>query len=191
MRRGAQISSSSELSDLPLLMDPPEEAESSPPESLLDPPLALPAEAEQIELSAVEVPTEEASPRSSTTRPRLVAGLLDLGAVAALAAVPIASAPLLGVPLRLVDAGAFLFVGLELSFLYSVFSTAFWGATPGMSAQRLRVIDRDDEPVTLGQAIRRWLGGLLTFALFGLPALPSLFGRRTLADVVSGSRLES
>ena len=45
----------------------------------------------------------------------------------------------------------------------------------------------DAEPLAFGQTARRWIGGLLTMALGGLPGLLALSGR-SLADRLSGSR---
>lgn len=46
--------------------------------------------------------------------------------------------------------------------------------------------NRDGEPLTFDQTARRWLGGLLTLALAGLPLLFAGAGR-SLTDLVSGS----
>ena len=74
---------------------------------------------------------------------------------------------------------------LSFSFLYTVLPLAFWGQTLGMAWANINSRNRDGEPLTFDQTARRWLTGLVTAALLGLPALIS--GRRSLSDLVSGS----
>ena len=45
----------------------------------------------------------------------------------------------------------------------------------------------DDEPLSFGQAIMRWVGALLTLGFAGLPVLLSL-GGRSLSDWLSESK---
>ena len=96
----------------------------------------------------------------------------------------------LGVPLDATTWPGFLLPLVEFSFLYTVFSIAFWGRTPGMVHARLRLTGAGDGSATLGQAIGRWLGGILTVALLGLPALLALLDGRSLTDRLSGLRAE-
>ena len=72
------------------------------------------------------------------------------------------------------------------SFLYSVVTLAFWGQTPGMVAAGLMARSHGDQPLSFGQTGLRWLAGLLTVALGGLPLLVALTGR-SFADRLSGS----
>jgi len=73
----------------------------------------------------------------------------------------------------------------SFSFLYTVLPLAFWGQTLGMAWTRISSRNRDGEPLTFDQTARRWLGGLVTAALLGLPSLVS--SRRSLTDLLSGS----
>jgi hypothetical protein len=76
---------------------------------------------------------------------------------------------------------------LVVSLFYTVVPLAFWGRTPGMAALGLACRGDDGQPLAFAEAGRRWLGGLLTVLLLGLPALLLLAGsRRSLADRLSG-----
>lgn len=75
---------------------------------------------------------------------------------------------------------------LSFSFLYTVVPLAFWGHTPGMAWAGLDARSRDGEPLAFDQTARRWIGGILTFLLLGLPLLLA-FGGRSLSDLLSGS----
>ncbi|MDX1632867.1 MAG: RDD family protein, partial [Thermoanaerobaculia bacterium] len=88
-----------------------------------------------------------------------------------------------------VDGRTFVALGIVLlafSFFYTVIPLAFWRATPGMTARDLVSRAEGGEPLTFGQATRRWLGGVLTVILVGIPALALLTGR-SLGDRWSGS----
>ncbi len=74
---------------------------------------------------------------------------------------------------------------LSFSFLYTVLPLAFWGQSLGMAWSGITSRNRDGEPLTFDQTARRWLGGLLTAATLGLPALIS--DHRSLSDLLSGS----
>ncbi|HUP42559.1 MAG TPA: RDD family protein, partial [Thermoanaerobaculia bacterium] len=76
---------------------------------------------------------------------------------------------------------------LVFSFLYTVLPLAFWGQTPGMAWAGLVARARGYESLTFSQTGRRWLGGLLTAALLGLPALLAAGGGRSMADRLSDS----
>ncbi len=119
---------------------------------------------------------------------RLLAGLADLAIHAALAIALLFGARLLGAPAGLEDWAPILLFLAVFSFLYSVLPLAFWGQTPGMAWAGVVSRDTEGEGLTLGQTVRRWLGGLATVALFGLPLLLALRDGRTLADRVSDSR---
>jgi uncharacterized RDD family membrane protein YckC len=117
---------------------------------------------------------------------RLVAVAVDAAALAAVGGVGMLGMVLLGVELggrALPGLGAFLLV---FSFAYSVIPLAFWGATPGMAAAGLVARGADGGGLTFGQTGLRWLAGLATLALAGLPLLLALGGRSP-ADHLSGS----
>ncbi len=119
--------------------------------------------------------------------PRLAAGLADLAVHAAVAVLLVAGSRALGVPGT--PPWPPLAVCLILfSFVYFVVPLAFWGNTPGMAWRGLQARSRGGEPLSFGQATRRWLGALVTTALLGLPALVAWRGR-SLADLASGSIL--
>lgn len=75
---------------------------------------------------------------------------------------------------------------MSFSFLYTVVPLAFWGHTPGMAWVGLDARSRDGEPLAFDQTARRWIGGILTLLLLGLPLLLA-FGGRSLSDLLSGS----
>jgi uncharacterized RDD family membrane protein YckC len=117
---------------------------------------------------------------------RLGAGLADLLVHAAVLVGALLGTRWMGVkpdPVR--DWPALAVFLLSFSFLYTVLPLAFWGQTLGMAWTNITSRNRDGEPLTFDQTARRWLTGLVTAALLGLPALVS--GRRSLSDLVSGS----
>lgn len=139
----------------------------------------------------------EPTPETRPSRPRsilppfsvrLLAGLADLAIHAALAIALLFGARLLGAPAGLEDWAPLLLFLAVFSFLYSVLPLAFWGQTPGMAWAGVVSRDAEGEGLTLGQTVRRWLGGMATVALLGLPMLLALRDGRTLADRVSDSR---
>jgi uncharacterized RDD family membrane protein YckC len=118
---------------------------------------------------------------------RLAAGLADLMLHAAILVAALVGTRWMGVkldPLRdyLPPLAVFL---LSFSFLYTVLPLAFWGQSLGMAWSGITSRNRDGEPLTFDQTARRWLGGLVTAALLGLPTLVS--SRRSLSDLLSGS----
>jgi uncharacterized RDD family membrane protein YckC len=118
--------------------------------------------------------------------PRLGAGLADLLVHAAVLVGALLGTRWMGVkpdPVR--DWPALALFLASFSFLYTVLPLAFWGQTLGMAWTRISSRNRDGEPLTFDQTARRWLGGLVTAALLGLPSLVS--SRRSLSDLVSGS----
>ncbi len=134
-----------------------------------------------------------AEPRSLSRGPgpapfaaRLTAALADLGVHAAAAGAGWIGTVLLGARLDAADLPALAVYLLAFSFLYSVVSLAFWGRTPGMTAAGVVARGSGDAPLTFGETGLRWLAGVLTAALLGLPLLVALTGR-SLADRVSGS----
>ncbi|HSS77998.1 MAG TPA: RDD family protein [Thermoanaerobaculia bacterium] len=117
---------------------------------------------------------------------RLAAGLADLMLHAAVLMIAVIGTFWMGVkldPTR--DWPALAVFLLSFSFLYTVLPLAFWGQSLGMAWSGITSRNRDGEPLTFEQTARRWLGGLVTTATLGLPALVS--SRRSLSDLVSGS----
>lgn len=139
-------------------------------------------------------PSERTGPRAVAAAPRaeppgplprFVAGLADLAVHVAVGVVLVGGSRLLGV--ERTPPWPPLAVCLALfSFVYFVVPLAFWGNTPGMAWRGLQARARGGEPLSFGQAARRWLGALLSAALLGLPVLGALRGR-TLTDALSGS----
>jgi uncharacterized RDD family membrane protein YckC len=117
---------------------------------------------------------------------RFAAGLADLVVHAAIGVAALLGAGWLGVRPALADWPALAVLLLSFSFLYIVLPLAFWGHTPGMAWAGLSARNRDGEPLTLDQTVRRWLGAVLTFLTLGLPLLV-LIGGRSLTDWISGS----
>lgn len=208
MRRTLQPSSTSDLFDLPLLLDPPggklaepETTEPVGPEPSVEPalrklgePAAAPAPKPEPEPEQIALPGESehssAASAGGDVRRRLVAGLLDLAVDGAAVLVAIAGAAALGAPPRLAQWPAYALVGLTLSFVYAVYSLSFWGRTPGMARARLSARTANGGPINFGQAVGRWLGGVVTVGLLGLPILLLVRGHASLADALSGTRLE-
>lgn len=118
---------------------------------------------------------------------RYLAGLADLAVHLAFGVVLLYGARWLGADAGLADWPALVPVLAVFSFLYSVLTLAFWGQTPGMAWAGLVARASGDRSLTFAQTTRRWLGGLLTAALLGLPALPAAGGGRSLADRLSDS----
>jgi len=117
---------------------------------------------------------------------RLAAGLADLLLHAAILMIAVIGTLWMGVKLDLLrDWPALAVFLLSFSFLYTVLPLAFWGQSLGMAWSGITSRNRDGEPLTFEQTARRWLGGLLTAATLGLPALIS--SRRSLSDLLSGS----
>jgi hypothetical protein len=100
-------------------------------------------------------------------------------------------ARLLGVAAGYDDWPALTVFLLAFSFLYSVLPLAFWGRTPGMAWAGLVARAPGGVSLTFAQTARRWLGGLVTLALLGLPTLLAALGGRSLADLVSNSELSA
>jgi len=111
--------------------------------------------------------------------------------MAAALAVMAAGTAVLGIRPTLSDWPGYALVGLVLSFLYVGFSLLFWGKTPGMQHAGLIAGSRDGSQLTIAQALLRWLGGVCTVALAGLPTLLDLGEGGSLSDRISGSSVES
>ena len=119
---------------------------------------------------------------------RLLAGIADLGVHGALLALTAGGCVAVGVPVTLDDWPPFAGLALVLSFLYWIIPLAFWGQTPGMAWIGTAARSEDDEPLSFGQAVLRWIGALSTAALGGLPLLMALGGGRSLSDRMSDSK---
>lgn len=117
---------------------------------------------------------------------RLVAALVDFGVHAAVAGAGWLGTFLLGARIDAADLPAVAVFLLSFSFLYAVVSLAFWGRTPGMAAAGVVSRGPGNHPLTFGQTGLRWLAGVLTAVLAGLPLLLALTGR-SLPDRLSGS----
>ena len=154
-------------------------------EALAEVELPLGAPAERLR-APVAVPVAGPAPFSA----RLFAGLVDLGAHVAAAALALLGTRLLGVQPLPGQLPAFGVLLLVFSLFYTVVPLAFWGKTPGMAAVGLACQPGDDLPLTFAEALRRWLGDLVTVLALGLPGLLALGERRrSLADRWSASDL--
>jgi uncharacterized RDD family membrane protein YckC len=121
---------------------------------------------------------------------RFAAGVADLLIHAAIGVATLVGLRSMGIKPDLSIAPALAVFLLSFSFLYTVLPLAFWGQTPGMAWAGITSRNRDGEPLAFDQTARRWLGGLLTLALLGLPLLVT-GNRRSLTDVISGSATHS
>jgi uncharacterized RDD family membrane protein YckC len=131
----------------------------------------------------IEEPGETAGTGAGS---RIAAGAADLLVHAAVAVLLLVGTRLMGVHPTLADWPALGVFLLAFSFLYIVVPLAFWGHTLGMAWAGLVARSRDGEPLTFDQTARRWLGGLLTLGLAGLPFALTGSGR-SLTDRLSGS----
>ena len=120
-------------------------------------------------------------------RSRLLAGLLDLGVVAAVAISAVVCVALMGVDLTPWPWAPMALFLTSFSFLYSIFPLAFWGRTPGMAALGLRARGLDGRSLSFGQTAWRWVAGLVTVLTFGLPLVLTLKGTY-LSDLLSKSQ---
>ncbi len=118
---------------------------------------------------------------------RIYSGLLDLLVNISALAATLLLVKAMGVASPLQAWQAWTLLTAVFSYLYWVVPLAFWGQTPGMTWRHLIARNSDSEPLTFGQASRRWLGALLTVALFGAPLLLAL-GGRSLSDWLSASQ---
>ena len=125
------------------------------------------------------------APEAAPLSVRYLAGLADLAVHAALAIALLFGARLLGVLAGLEDWLPITLFLLVFSFFYTVLPLAFWGQTPGMAWAGVAARASAGESLTFPQTALRWLGGLLTVCLVGLPVLLAIGGRRSLADRLS------
>lgn len=164
---------------------PPDEPVEEPAE---EPSLFATGDRDAAAPPAIEVePAPPSAPEPASLGDRFRAGVADLALHAAVGLALLVGAELMGARPGLAELPA---VGLFLavfSFLYSVVPLAFWGRTPGMAWSGLVARAAGGHGLTLGQTARRWLGGVVTVLLLGLPVLLAL-GGRSLADRLSGTR---
>lgn len=165
----------------------PEAREVLPPLALEEP--TRKPTPERLPLDAPDpVPVPEPTPTSASLGSRWKAGLFDLLVHAVLGLFLLAGSWLLGARVggsENLGVATFLVV---FSFLYTAIPLAFWGRTPGMAWANLVAATGEEGGLTFGQTALRWLGGLLTVVLLGLPSLLVLAGGRSLTDRLSGSR---
>jgi hypothetical protein len=156
-------------------------------------PTIAPDDAPSLELPlATPAPRRTASPAAAIGAPppfrtRAFAGLADFASHLAVATLAVVGVRMLGISPRMDQLPGFVLLVLVFSLFYTVVPLAFWGRTPGMAAVGLVCRVGDDQPLTFGEALRRWTGNLLTALAAGLPGLLALGGRRSLADRLSGS----
>jgi len=137
---------------------------------------------------AVDLPEDEAPDLSlaASRSARFFAGLADGVMHAAMAVLGVIGARQLGVRPVLADWPGFALFLASFSFLYVVVSLAFWGHTLGMVWVGVTARSRDGEALSFDQAVRRWLGGIVSAGLLGLPLLFAFRGR-SLSDLLSSS----
>ncbi len=119
---------------------------------------------------------------------RWAGGVLDLAVQIAVLASAIAGSWWLGVsPDRLLLWPLALFAA-SFSFLYHVLPLTFWGQTPGMASVGLAARAVEGGPLTINQAVQRWLGAVLNVLSLGLVFF---FRRnRSLPDILSRSTVQ-
>ncbi len=174
------------LFDLPLVQRP-SSAPPPEPEPRLEPfqeELAFAGTSERDPSRASGEPLEPSPARFGD---HFRAGFADLLLLVAVGLVALLGCELLGVRARAeVLPGLVLFL-FAYSFLMTIIPLAFWGRTLGMSWAGVEARTPDGLLPSFGQVLRRWLAGLLTLALLGLPLLVALSGR-SVADRLSGTR---
>lgn len=141
------------------------------------------------QLAELDDAAEDPEPVTASIVDRLLSGLADLGVHLVMLAVAVGSSFALGVSPGIETWAPFLGLALVFSFLYWIIPLAFWGQTPGMAWIGIVSRCEDGEPLTFGQAVLRWAGGLLTGALAGTPLLLVLAGG-SLSDRLSDSVTE-
>ena len=142
----------------------------------------------QLDLAGIEPEPAEALAGKAGIGDRFFAGLADVLLHVVIVGVAALAILVIGHNVSWRDLPPLMVFALLFSFLYSVFSLAFWGQTPGMAWAGQLARSVTGEPLTFGQTALRWLGGLLTLLLAGLPLLLALAGGRSLADRISDSK---
>lgn len=184
------------LFDLPLHPEPsgePEvpEQEVAPKAEIQDLPMestSAPAlVVEVVERDRGETHLPEPSRQGIKSR-RFVAGLIDL-LLPALVIVPLIGwTKWAGGTISVENAIALGGFCLLLLYIYHTVTIAFWGRTPGMKQQGLRVQSKDGRHPSLAQVTRRWWGGLLALLPLGLGCLWLLSGA-SWPDRLSGTHV--
>ena len=128
---------------------------------------------------------QESGPAGRPFRRRLTGGLIDLAAHLGVLALAVTGSAWLGVPPSRSSLLPLVLFGAGFSFIYHVLPLVFWGRTPGMATQELTARSLDGRPLTIGQAVRRWLGLLLNLVFLGLPF--AILRERSLSDRLSRS----
>lgn len=162
-----------------------EEAREEAAVAVAEAPLELPLDLD-LDTTAPPAPLALDDAATLPPGPRLLAGSLDLAFHLVVAGAAVVGAAWLGVSPRATQTPGFVVLLLVVSLFYTVLPLAFWGRTPGMAAAGLACRGEDGQPLAFAEAGRRWLGGLLTVLLLGLPALLLLGRGRSLADRLSG-----
>lgn len=120
-------------------------------------------------------------------RRRLEGGLLDGAAHAAVLLMAMVGSWWLGVPPSRLTVLPLLLFAAGFSFVYHVLPLVFWGCTPGMAQRGLVARSLDGGPLTIGQAVRRWLGAIASFLSLGL--VLAFGAEETISDRLSASRV--
>ncbi len=186
MKRSARGAHNTPI-DLPL--DPAPRAsrvpaiEQSQPELPLEPATDPSASPEPLADSEAQRPAA----RAVTSSRRLAAGVVDLAVHLGAFATAVAGSWWLGVPPSRLSSLPLLLLIACFSFVYHVLPLTFWGHTPGMANVGLVARSTDGGPLTIGQAVRRWLGALLNVASLGLIFFFSQ--ERSLSDRLSRSEI--
>lgn len=142
----------------------------------------LPIEQEPERAGAV--PATPVGPQVAPLAGRIQAAALDAVVLAAVLISLLAGGTLLGAPADLQALPFYLPTWLLFGFLYFVIPLLFWGRTPGMAYAGVIARGSNGAPLSVGQAIRRWMASMATMGLIGLPGLVALSGR-SLADRLS------
>ncbi len=194
------------LFDLPLERPdrsvPAEPAAASPPTETAagtEPETALDATPDQTRLpldsaareESFGAPDDKAAAALSLGARRVRAGALDAGVHLGVLVAAVLGTLALGARL---DAGAlapFALLAAAFSFVYFVLPLTFWGRTPGMARFALTARAAGGVRLTIGQAVRRWLGAALTVLGLGLPLALLATNGRSLADRLSATSIGS
>jgi len=86
--------------------------------------------------------------------------------------------------------GLYLLIWFLLNSAYFIFFLGYGGQTPGKMLLRIRVLKKDQQPLTWGRAVLRTLGYLISgFLLLGIGFLMIAFHpqKRGLHDLISGT----
>lgn len=86
---------------------------------------------------------------------------------------------------------AYFFVPVAVAFIYSVYFTGKYGATPGKMAMKIKVVMADGSPITFGVAAGRWFAAALSYITLYIGFIMAAFDeeKRTLHDRIVGTRV--